>query len=309
MDRRVLGAIGPKGTDLASIDRALDRATVLYPEEVLASDYVLIQQSDGIKIISANNLAGALGVESMGGWSPASIGSSAYAFDFSRRDTLHLDTSRLVPMLHDGTVELLAGVTDLSGRGGHLSQSTSTQRPDYNSAQLVNGYNYIQSTNQNDVQMVTAQTWTPGTNWSICWAAYVPSAGLKADWTFPVLCGTDTSELCVGYDENGAIRIHGLFGFSTETTVAAPLDEWHGVIITYDTAVGLKVWVNDDELTVGDIDTGRNWVNTDPYLMRDAPNGVDPADNCGLMHLYANTLTYDADHVALVKAFNALRVA
>lgn len=306
MARGSLGTIGPKGgLTLAAVNR-LD---LIEPEEVLSYDDIIVATAGGLKRLEVNSLAGVLNTGRMGGWSPTQVSGSVCAYDFSRKDTLFRDTARTLAMLSDGTNELVAGVLDLSGNGRHLSETDAAERVRYNSANLVNGRTYLEARETDDV-LVMASTFAAGTTWTTGFACYVGAADVRdeSDWTFPILQATDTGGLCIGIDENAAVRIHGLFGFDTSTTDPIPLDEWCHVLVTYDTAVGLKVWVNGDAYTVGDIDIGRNYTGPTGTLFRNGPLGADSDDGCALAYLFHNSVAFDADQRALMFAFGDERI-
>lgn len=304
MDRRVLGTIGPKGGLTAS---AVARLDPLFPEEIMSHDDLILYQEGVLKRISIDDLSATLGTTGRG-WTPASVGSSQLVIDAARRDTLWLNTGRTTPVLSTGVNEQLAGLTDLSGAGRHASMATSSQQPRYNSAALVNGRNYIEIRNSNDQMMNLAVDWTAGPNWTVNMGVYVPATALQANWAFPVLQGHDSGALCFGIGPTGQVKIARQYGGASVTTTNVALDAWNHIRITNDTAVGHKVWVNSTQLTLDDIDVGRNYdagTALTRYLFRDAPNNYDSGAGCLISYLYCNGVTFTTGQGALADAWGA----
>jgi hypothetical protein len=69
------------------------------------------------------------GYISPSGFNPSKVSGLLFWYDFSDPSSLFTDTTRTTPVSVDGNT--IAGVTDKSGRGNHLTQSVSGSRPAY----------------------------------------------------------------------------------------------------------------------------------------------------------------------------------
>lgn len=82
----------------------------------------------------------------LGQWSPTALNGLVAWFDFGDPTTLFSDTGRTTLAVPNGTV---AGVTDKSGNGNHLSQATGAQQPLY-IPNAINGRSIVRFADAND---------------------------------------------------------------------------------------------------------------------------------------------------------------
>lgn len=297
---------GGNGLTAASVDRLTD----IFGDEIQSTDELILRQADGLKAFTIADLAAALGTTGQG-WTPASLGSSRIAIDFGRRDTLYSDTARTTPSLQDGTNVTLGGVTDLSGTARHLSQGTSGDRPRYNSSALVAGRGYCEVVDTGD-HMDFASAWVAGADagssyFSLAWTAYLPTAALQADSSLMVFGGTTANGMGAHYDATGKVRLRREDVFGEGATTAAPLDEWHTVVITFGYVNGLKIWVNGVAQAVTSTVTSNTFAGDTQAFLRSDVTGWNsgPGGRVGLA--YGNGIEWTADQVAQVNSWLAVR--
>lgn len=291
---------------------AVNRLGLIYPEEVQSYDDLIVATSSGLKRLEVNDLAGTLGLDYVGGWSPASLPSPRVAYDFGRRDTLFSDSSRATALIHDGTNEVIGSVTDLSGADRHLSQGTANDKPRYNSANLVNGRNYLEVIDTSD-HMDLASAWVAGADagssfFSLAWIAYLPTAALQADCSLMVLGGGNAAAMGAYYNADGDVALRKEDAFSQTTTSPAPLDEWHYVVITYGYANGIKIWINSVAQTLTGTSVNVVFTGNTNTILRSDNTGWNSGAGGRIACVFGNATEWTADQVSLVNAYLAARM-